>query len=95
MHCKLSPLAKVSDDFVRKHPNPYIDVFERLAASPNANGIPQTPIYPEIIDEMNVMVQALYLLKATPQEALHTAQQRLQEKYERYLRRQQAYVTAN
>ena len=34
LHCKNSPLAKVSDKFLSEHPNPYIDVFEKLAASP-------------------------------------------------------------
>ena len=90
MHCKLSPLEQVSDDFIRKHPNPYIDIFERLARSPNAHGLPQIPIYPELADEMNVMVQKLYLMQATPAEALRQTQQRLQEKYDRYLQRQQA-----
>ena len=32
-HCKHSPLRKVSDEFIRTHPNPYIDIFERLAAA--------------------------------------------------------------
>lgn len=88
MHCKLSPLVVVSDAFIRTHPNPYIDIFERLAASPNAHGIPQTPIFPEIGDELNVMVQSVYLLQATPEQALRTAEQRLREKQQTYLQRQ-------
>ncbi|MFT3788335.1 MAG: extracellular solute-binding protein [Tepidisphaeraceae bacterium] len=31
LHCKNSALARVSDNFFQNHPNPYIDVFERLA----------------------------------------------------------------
>src|SRR5207248_5153873 len=36
-HCKISPLAKVSSQFLEHHPNPYIRVFDALAASPNAH----------------------------------------------------------
>src|SRR6202042_397895 len=41
LHCKNSPLNKVSDDFMNHHPNPYIDVFERLARSQNAHFPPR------------------------------------------------------
>ena len=37
LHCKNSPLRIVSEDFLNDHPNPYIRVFQRLAASPNAH----------------------------------------------------------
>jgi len=33
---KLSPLAKVSDDFYRRHPHPYLREFQRLSQSPRA-----------------------------------------------------------
>ena len=36
LHCKISPLARVSDEFLTHHTNPYIRVFDALAASPNA-----------------------------------------------------------
>ena len=58
-HCKISPLAKVSDDFLDHHPNPYIRVFDELAASPNAHPTEPVPILAEVNDEMNNFVQRL------------------------------------
>jgi multiple sugar transport system substrate-binding protein len=90
MHCKNSPLAKVSDDFIDNHPNPYIDEFEKLAASPNARGVPQIPIWPEIYSELLVTAERVYLLKQTPQQALQDAQDRLQGKLDYFYAMQDA-----
>jgi multiple sugar transport system substrate-binding protein len=87
-HCKNSPLAKVSENFLQHHPNPYIDVFDRLAASPNAHGIPQIPIWPEVVDEITAMSQRLILLETDPKTALQYAQDRLQSSYDDYLQKQ-------
>ena len=84
LHCKNSPLRRVSEEFIRNHPNPYIDVFEKLSASPNAHGIPRVPIWPEVNEELGVAVQKVYLLEATPEEALRESQARLQEKYDQF-----------
>ena len=78
LHCKNSPLAKVSREFIENHPNPYIDVFERLAASPNAYPLPEVGVWPQIADELNAAIQRVYLQRATPQEALDYAQKRAQ-----------------
>jgi ABC-type glycerol-3-phosphate transport system substrate-binding protein len=88
LHCKPSPLAAVSDDFVRNHLNPYINIFERLDRSPNAHPTPKIPIFPELADEMKTLNERLSLLKLTPEEALSDAQRRLEEKYSDYLARQ-------
>lgn len=88
LHCKNSPLAQVSADFIDNHPNPYIDVFERLAASENARGIPPIGIWPQLGDELNVAIQRLSLLKATPKEALREAQERVEGKYDLFRTRQ-------
>jgi UDP-N-acetyl-D-mannosaminuronic acid transferase (WecB/TagA/CpsF family) len=85
MHCKNSPLRRVSDNFLRNHPNPYMDVFERLANSPNAHGIPPNPIWPEVAQEIDNAAQRIYLLETTPEQALRQAQTRLQERYDRYM----------
>jgi multiple sugar transport system substrate-binding protein len=90
MHSKNSPLAKVSDDFLEHHKNPYIKVFERLARSPNAHGIPQIPIWPEVGDEMNNVIQRLVLLLDEPEPALAKAQVTLQAKYELFMEKQRA-----
>lgn len=84
MHSKNSPLAKVSRNFMEHSPNPYIKVFEALARSPNAEADPQIPIFPEVSDELNTMVQKLSLLQDTPRHALAVAQARLQHEYDLY-----------
>ncbi|MDX1933091.1 MAG: ABC transporter substrate-binding protein [Capsulimonadales bacterium] len=88
LHCKNSPLHRVSAGYLRNHPNPYIDVFERLAASPNAHGVPPVPIWPEVSDELTVTTQKIYLLQATPEDALADAQKRLQAKLDAFRARQ-------
>lgn len=88
LHCKNSPLAKVSRNFLDNHPNPYIDVFEKLAASPNAHPVPLMPIWPEVGDEISNTAQRVFLLEADPKQALEEAQTRLQLKWDTYLERQ-------
>jgi multiple sugar transport system substrate-binding protein len=90
LHCKNSPLTRVSRDFLENHTNPYIGVFEALAASPNAHSVPSVPIWPEVADEMSVVAQKVYLLQATPEQALADAQSRLQAKLDDFRARQRA-----
>jgi multiple sugar transport system substrate-binding protein len=90
LHCKNSPLRRVSADYIRNHPNPYIDVFQKLAASPNAHGVPSVPIWPEAADELGVAIQKVYLLQETPEQALADAQKRLQAKLDDFNARQKA-----
>jgi maltose-binding protein MalE len=89
-HSKNSPLQKVSQDFLEHHKNPYIQVFEDLANSPNARAIPQIPIMPELGDELNNAVQSVALLEAEPEEALQKAQDRVQAKYDDFMQKQHA-----
>jgi ABC-type glycerol-3-phosphate transport system substrate-binding protein len=88
MHCKISPLRKVSDHFMNHHPNPYIAVFEGLAASPNSHGVPRCPIWPEVVAEMNDTTQKIFLLEEEPAKALAEAQQRLQARLDQFNARQ-------
>ena len=90
MHCKNSPLAKVSKQFIDYHPNPYIQVFEDCANSPNAFDVPQIPIWPEVSDELTVASQKVYMLEQTPQQAMKASQARLEQKWEYFSRIQQA-----
>jgi ABC-type glycerol-3-phosphate transport system substrate-binding protein len=83
-HCKNSPLAKVSRAFIDNHPNPYIEVFEQLAASPNARGIPRVPTWPAVSAELGVASEQVYTLVKTPAEALNLAQRRKQEELDRF-----------
>ena len=91
LHSKNSPLARVSDDFLQHHKNPFIDVWDALARSPNARGIPQVPIWPEAADELTSLVQRLVLNPDLPVEPeLATLQDRLQAKYESFMEKQRA-----
>lgn len=85
-HCKNSPLAKQSDDWVYTHPNPFIDVFDRLAASPNATTSVLTPITSAAHGEIDVAANRCYLLTDTPQSALRKAQVRVDVLWDQYLK---------
>jgi len=84
---KFSPLKKVSPDFVKKHPNPYINVFMELARSPNVYMVPPLSIWNEYAEEMNVACDQIYNLLADPPTALGDVRERVQWKYDRALRR--------
>lgn len=81
-HCKNSPLAKVSDNFLHHHPNPYIGVFEELAWSPNAHLTMRCPVAQEVGKELIAIVQGVLDLEMDPQTALAQAQVQLQAKYD-------------
>jgi ABC-type glycerol-3-phosphate transport system substrate-binding protein len=89
MHCKLSPLAKVSNEFIRKHPNPYIEVFERLSRSPNACIAEMSPLNQEVGAELEVGIQRLYLNAIPPddvsvRDVMRDTQNRLELKKRQY-----------
>ncbi len=92
LHGKNSPLAKVSRNFLLHNKNPYIGVFEKLAASPNARSFPPVPIGPQLKAELGITAERVGLLKDTPRHALAMAQARLQRLYDAFhamqLRRQ-------
>jgi multiple sugar transport system substrate-binding protein len=90
LHCKNSPLARVSDDFLNNHPNPYIKVFERLANSPNAMPCPQIPIMPEVLAELTNLAQQVSRLQVEPEPALAEIGARMQAKYDLFVQQQQA-----
>ncbi len=89
LHGKNSPLAEVSPEFIENHSNPYIDVFESLASSPNVHTAPDVPILPKMRHEMSVLVERVYLMTMEPADALRESQQRLQSSLDRFLAIQQ------
>jgi maltose-binding protein MalE len=91
---KFSPLAKVSEEFMKNHPNPYIQTFIDLAKSPDAQHTPRLPIWGEYNDEMNVAIDRIMALVATPQQALDTVQARVQWKMDRVMNRWDAVKEA-
>ena len=84
---KFSPLIKVSAEFLKNHPNPYIQTFRDLAMSPDAHYAPRLSIWGEYNDEMNVAIDRIMALSATPQQALDAVQTRLQWKMDRVMTR--------
>jgi ABC-type glycerol-3-phosphate transport system substrate-binding protein len=78
LHCNLSPLAVESPEYLRDHPNPYVDVYEELAASPNARPQPKLVNWPQIFDELTQVSERESLLQGNTQEILTEAQTRCQ-----------------
>ncbi len=81
---KFTPLLKVSDDFIKHHPNPYIQLFIDLAKSPNCVAPPKIGIWPQYSDEINSAFDSISLMKATPKEALDNVVRRMQPIYDDY-----------
>lgn len=92
LQCKNSPLAKVSDAFLQNHPNPYVDVFERLAESPNAVPTPQCPISRELGDELNVVALDVSTGRSTARDALTRAQKHVDDIWASYQERQRLHA---
>ena len=82
--CKPSPLAAVSRRFYDEHPNPYIDVFDALAASPNAHFVTHSPVWPAISVELINVAQSATAGTADPRAALSAAQARLDLAWARF-----------
>lgn len=88
MQCKNSPLARVSESFIANHPNPYVDVFERLAASPNAVPTPQCPIARELEAELTAIGLDVSTGQSTARDALSAAQHHIDAVWASYEKRQ-------
>ncbi|HEY1921431.1 MAG TPA: hypothetical protein VGG44_01600, partial [Tepidisphaeraceae bacterium] len=84
-HCNLSPLAVESPAYFQNHPNPYVDVFEKLASSPNARGLPRLIDWPQIADELKQVGERSYLLQGSTQQILSDVQQRCQKELNKAL----------
>jgi multiple sugar transport system substrate-binding protein len=85
---KHTPLAEVSPEFLRDHPNPHIQLFIDLSKSPNAYGPAKIGLWPEFGAEMNSAYEEMVLMKKSPEEALRYVTRRMQPKLDEYLRRQ-------
>ncbi len=83
-HGKNSPLAKVSQNFLTHHPNPFIALFDKLARSPGAFYAPKIGILPQLSDEMNNVFSLVNSGQKTPKEALSDAEQRLNGEWKTY-----------
>lgn len=82
---KHSPLINVSEEFVRNHPNPYIQLFIDLAKSPSAVSTPEIGLWPEFAQEINAAFESVLLMDKKPRQALQDVQNRMQPKLDEYL----------
>lgn len=82
-HCKPSPLAEVSAEFVSTHPNTGIGVHYEIFKSARAFVPPRTPVWQQFKDEMDTVVQRLWRLEAEPAAAMAALQVRVQELIDR------------
>jgi multiple sugar transport system permease protein len=88
---KNSPLREVSDDFYRQHKNPYIRMFQTLASSPGVVlAQPKMNIWQEYRNEIAHAFQRVWLLEATPAQALSEANARIQKSWDRSRKRKTA-----
>jgi ABC-type glycerol-3-phosphate transport system substrate-binding protein len=76
-HGKNSPLAKVSEEFFRTHPNKQIRLFDRLARSAQTVSPPSIGLFPQISAELGVVFQEVNTGEKEPEQALKDAQARL------------------
>jgi ABC-type glycerol-3-phosphate transport system substrate-binding protein len=81
-----STLREWSPFLSSEHPNPYIDVFRNLSASPNAARLIPTGIGREYLGECIAMFERVRNLHQTPEEALGSVQQRLEESWRTHQR---------
>lgn len=80
---KNSPLRNVSAEFLDNHKNPYIRMFQALAASPGAVSTPKMSVWSEYRSELSTTFQRVWLLEQTPERALSEAKARIQRSWDR------------
>lgn len=81
LHCKLSPLKDVSESFFRNHPNPYIHVFDELAASQNAFALPPVTNWAEIADELSIIAERVNLQDGPTEQIIRDQAVRAEQKF--------------
>ena len=85
---KSSPRRRMSEAFLANHPNPYIRVFIDLCDSPSVIAAPRFELYTELNDELGNAFDRIWLQQMGAVEALHQAQERLQKKWDRIVRKE-------
>lgn len=83
-HGKNSPLAKVSEEFFKTHPNKAIRLFDELARSKSAIQPPSVGLFPQISSEIAVAFQEVNSQTKTPEQALADAQARIDKLWATY-----------
>lgn len=78
VHCKNSPLASVSDEFVRTHPNRAVGVHAKIAGSARAFVFPRTRTWEQYVAEFNAAAQRIWTLREDAPSALARVQRAAQ-----------------
>jgi multiple sugar transport system substrate-binding protein len=87
-HCKPSPLATCTEEFLANHPNKGIRVHNDLARSSRAFVCPQTRTWPQYKDAFDSAVQRIWKLEAPVAEILAGVQRSAQQAIDRAARLQ-------
>jgi len=82
---KHSCLKKVSPEFWKNNPNPYVHLFADLASGKNVIVPPKIGLWPELHDAMTNAFDEIALEKKTPREALDAVQTAMQPKLDALL----------
>lgn len=82
---KFTPLLKVSKEFWKRHPNPYIRLFQALTLGKNVISTPRTGIWNEFGSELSNSFDNIVLSVSTPKSSLREVQDRMQPKLNEYL----------
>jgi multiple sugar transport system substrate-binding protein len=90
---KNTPLAKVSPEFIARHPHPAIELFIELSRSPNVTHLPQMGIWTRYEVEIRTACERMRLLQTNPKtgrpftakEVLDDVQARMSTAWERHM----------
>ncbi|HYD02034.1 MAG TPA: ABC transporter substrate-binding protein [Phycisphaerales bacterium] len=77
-HCKICPLLKASEGFIKAHRNRGLAVHNALADSARAFVVPKTRAWPEIKDDFDARVRDMMKLELGVEDALTGLQRRSQ-----------------
>lgn len=86
-HRKNSPLRLVSADFYARHQNPKIRMFQQLAWSKNAVHVPHISVWHEYGAEIQNAFERVWLMQASPAQALGDVKTHMQKSWDRELQR--------
>ena len=77
MHYKNGPLLEPSPGFISSHPNPAIDVHDRVTRGPRAFTVPPLPNWTEILSEFVAAYRDIWRGGADVRERLQECQERV------------------
>ena len=84
---KFSPLVYSDrDEFIKKHPHPYIKTFIDLARSKDAVFFPQATFYEFYRRELKRAFESVVRLNKTPEEALNEVQRKVEIELKRQIK---------